>query len=508
VRCGRLALFLTVLALSLDTSGSDNQTLEPRIGSVGPKTVDRHIARQLLDEAESRRIDIVMLGDSNQRSGSFGWQDGWTTALGDRYHMYATPILGAGAHRGIGLGIVVIENDQISPVGAPPDLLPYSNPDTGVDITPYGFMPMGSELRPGADGGMRLMVGHDLWADNNFNANAPLRAHFSYGVTPTEFGTTFRPTVQQALGLQYTHPPINTGAGNWGIAHGALDIPAAIRNANDIVFRWVGGGHDVITGPLYALHMRFENTEQHAGFSNHTLYGVGGASARDCAEALQRCHDEQLRAFFQDVRELQPDPKRVLVRIALGGNDRTDSLPSLGPNAGLPSNTGDGVADNHHAIINRIRDIWTQAGWDPSGLVFLLVGNHPKPSEPPEFGFRGAIADIAANEDNIAFINLAELATAEDFEENGWYHPSGPAHLTYDGYRAVNRLEIAAIVDLPADLNGDCVVDTADLGILLAAFGAAPMTEADGLLDLNFDNQIDTADLGILLEAFGHRCQD
>ena len=51
---------------------------------------------------------------------------------------------------------------------------------------------------------------------------------------------------------------------------------------------------------------------------------------------------------------------------------------------------------------------------------------------------------------------------------------------------------------LTADINGDGVVDTADLGILLGLFGTS-----DPQADLNGDGAVDTADLGILLSAFG-----
>ncbi|MCB9848993.1 MAG: hypothetical protein H6814_11330 [Phycisphaeraceae bacterium] len=50
------------------------------------------------------------------------------------------------------------------------------------------------------------------------------------------------------------------------------------------------------------------------------------------------------------------------------------------------------------------------------------------------------------------------------------------------------------------DLNGDLVIDTADLGILLAQFGGP------GSADLNNDGVVDTADLGILLGVFGTNC--
>jgi hypothetical protein len=56
----------------------------------------------------------------------------------------------------------------------------------------------------------------------------------------------------------------------------------------------------------------------------------------------------------------------------------------------------------------------------------------------------------------------------------------------------------------PADLNGDGVVDLADLGILLADFGCAPPGPCVG--DINGDGSTDLADLGILLSEFGNTC--
>ncbi|MCB9847902.1 MAG: hypothetical protein H6814_05760 [Phycisphaeraceae bacterium] len=55
---------------------------------------------------------------------------------------------------------------------------------------------------------------------------------------------------------------------------------------------------------------------------------------------------------------------------------------------------------------------------------------------------------------------------------------------------------------LVGDINGDCVVDTADLGILLGEF----LTAGPAGSDLNGDGVVDTADLGLLLGAFGSMC--
>ena len=55
----------------------------------------------------------------------------------------------------------------------------------------------------------------------------------------------------------------------------------------------------------------------------------------------------------------------------------------------------------------------------------------------------------------------------------------------------------------PADLNGDGVIDLADLGILLADFGCMGGT-CPG--DIDGDGDTDLADLGILLAEFGSAC--
>lgn len=52
-------------------------------------------------------------------------------------------------------------------------------------------------------------------------------------------------------------------------------------------------------------------------------------------------------------------------------------------------------------------------------------------------------------------------------------------------------------VEVPGDLTGDGVIDGADLGLLLGAWGTA-----DGAADLNDDGVVDGADLGLLLGAW------
>jgi hypothetical protein len=65
---------------------------------------------------------------------------------------------------------------------------------------------------------------------------------------------------------------------------------------------------------------------------------------------------------------------------------------------------------------------------------------------------------------------------------------------------AVYAVDVSATTCLP-DLNGDGVVNTADLGLLLNAFGSEG---PEG--DINFDGIVNTADLGLFLNSFGSPC--
>ena len=75
--------------------------------------------------------------------------------------------------------------------------------------------------------------------------------------------------------------------------------------------------------------------------------------------------------------------------------------------------------------------------------------------------------------------------------------------LEYDGVLDQGDVDLFdSIAPLPEDLNGDCIVDTADLGILISEFGTTGI-----FADINKDGVVDTADLGILISGFGTMCQ-
>ncbi len=77
------------------------------------------------------------------------------------------------------------------------------------------------------------------------------------------------------------------------------------------------------------------------------------------------------------------------------------------------------------------------------------------------------------------------------------------AHYDDDGGSASGSAYVFSLAACPADLNGDGVIDTADLGILIGNFGFNTTADRG---DINGDGIVDTADLGLLIAGFGKGC--
>lgn len=75
---------------------------------------------------------------------------------------------------------------------------------------------------------------------------------------------------------------------------------------------------------------------------------------------------------------------------------------------------------------------------------------------------------------------------------------------TLNSQTQLYNVTISSTLEVPlGDTNGDCRVDTADLGTLIADF--APVNHPRS--DINGDGIVDTADLGILIGNFGATCE-
>jgi len=132
-----------------------------------------------------------------------------------------------------------------------------------------------------------------------------------------------------------------------------------------------------------------------------------------------------------------------------------------------------------------------------------------------------ALADLgfSAHWDNISKIWRFDGNMSTDFTIGGnplpqcdsWLISAIDPSVHFDDFTGVS-ITVAGVPDMlildedfrlemPGDINLDCAVDTADLGLVLGGFGSAG---AD--TDLNGDGVTDTADLGLLLGAFGEQC--
>ncbi|MFG0275591.1 MAG: endonuclease/exonuclease/phosphatase family protein [Phycisphaerales bacterium] len=109
--------------------------------------------------------------------------------------------------------------------------------------------------------------------------------------------------------------------------------------------------------------------------------------------------------------------------------------------------------------------------------------------------------DSKATERRAWIFNTASLSTTTAPPELGFLPLSSILQLTgraSDHRPVLVDFQLAtAAPPCPADLNGDNVVDGADLGLLLGAWGGS------GPADLNGSGTIDGADLGLLLGAWG-----
>jgi len=133
-----------------------------------------------------------------------------------------------------------------------------------------------------------------------------------------------------------------------------------------------------------------------------------------------------------------------------------------------------------------------------AGLVLVAGGDFLKADDVPAQrlatwdGAQWAASMGGADARVSAMVAQAESATGPLYVGGGFGQIEGVAT------NAVGARLGCQSAATPGDLNGDGVVDTADLGALISSFGTNDQTA-----DLNDDGIVDTADLGVLISNFG-----
>ncbi len=138
---------------------------------------------------------------------------------------------------------------------------------------------------------------------------------------------------------------------------------------------------------------------------------------------------------------------------------------------------------------------------NPVGWINIYPGFPDNPATPAIIEGIGLGADVTGvpSPNTGPFGQSPPLgATAFDGIQygTGLDDPTNPAFAPDDYFFA--NFRIGVFIPCPADLNGDGVVNSADLAVLLANWGAIGLPG-----DLNGDGTVDSADLAILLSSWG-----
>jgi hypothetical protein len=380
-------------------------------------------ALEALALAKSRRLDFVMIGDSNQAMDGGGFSLGLLKALRDAYGVYAT---------GVGKNVSYLQNMAfVDHTGAPDEVEAIWSEYGAI---PYNYI---------ADGTFSSAQNGCLVQKDYFDVNASLRAHFCW-ISLDNGSGSFKP------GIRYGESPwsvlvmgdlVSTNKGEYAKQLTTLDIPAGTRNVS-LEAKFYVPQQSVITGPFAGAFARVENLDMHNGVSVHTLYASGGQSLWDMASTLLLYPDHQLANLFSEYRRLQIadgyDPI-VVFYINSGLNDQNEtSTPSWGWRKSTMPASAEAYIDNLDSITKRISDIWQKNKWPIDELFFLFVPSHPysTPDDSDLLAYRMAAFSYAQNRVNCSMVDFSNLISHDEMFEHEYYRSENTDfyHLIEAGY--------------------------------------------------------------------------
>ncbi len=423
---------------------------------VGAQPVGGANLREFWTAATSRRVDVVELGDSTQLYAGFGWDEGWSQGLNDRFGLFATGILAAGENAGNGAGngwecetFSTRSTGQYQYSGAPAQAEALCQPL----FVPLGYL----YVRAGSSASSIYNSGMIMTTANPLDINSQLRFHYRYALFNTPNPGTFRPVVRlEVPPFTNLSTPVSISTGGIeGEGSGFIDLPTGQRS-KAIGFHWTQAGGPDIAGPFLGYWMRAERPDRTRGASISTLYAVGSRTTRDAAVALLSVNNATLRSYFLMIRSMQPSPARVLFRISFGVNDRNETLASVGPGAILPGNSQGAFEDNSRAIMAHLNQFWAAQGWDPTELFFVFTVSAliSEPDDASLVRYRNATDSIAASTPRVASVRFDSLTNQAEMLRRNWYNsPQDHIHLSRSGFTALADREINALYSAASTLN-------------------------------------------------------
>jgi len=465
--------------------------------------------RTWVDAVRNDRADVVMLGDSNQLHSGYGFEGAYINALNLRTGIYATGVHWCGENNGIGRGMgegyATTSSGGTSSgfafTGAPASLDQFARLYDPAAGSEYLYVPDGVSIAGARQVGMILT--------GTLDRTASLRFWLTDGVFDQGEGT-YSPYVRMAQSPYSAitqFPAVDTYTESTPtLRTQCYTLAANPARIGGLDFRytptWFNPG---FVGPLFLLWQRIEQVDA-SGASVHTLYAVGGKSARFMANTIVNASDAMLGAYFTEVRRLQPETNRhTLFRIQQGLNDRNETLPSVGVGL-LPGDSPQAYADNIRATIDRIRAVWTAQGFAEQELTFLVVTpfNVAEPQDEELEGYRDAAAQLTLVYPRLAVLDQGALISYQDMVNNGYFFNSTDRnHLSAIGYNAVAGAELDVVLTqwCTADFDHNGGVDGGDLAAFFTAF-----EEGSIAADIDDNGGVDGGDLSAFFTAFEEGC--
>ena len=463
--------------------------------------------------AGTESLDIVVIGDSNTGSaleGLWGYHNGLSEALlklGARPYataVFPTMLRGTIASTGgwrcwtyfpSSKGTALIDGSTLSQKHQ------WSSWNCLSALMRYG-----PTEPPSIDGWALVPTGQYLQTYNAvfLQANNPMSAfgeqlvfRVRYGEF-SEVGGSFTPAVFEGDRMITQGAPCNSGSAKPVLGTCELEF---LATGDDVRAAWSGGGS---VGPVaiqwQSIYRRCKgwSVTSHAYMSGSTQLQIATAvtsSGRPYVESVLREHRERQRAAG--------GRGRLLLWIHGGINGTTTPAE---------------WSHSTERVISMYRSVWQDLGFpadDLAAIAFVGVqsnaadlSNGGTPLAPVrtfarELGYR--IPELAVIH-MPSIISYAELARPpslyQGFPDNTAHLSGGPGTVT-DGYSVVSQRVIDRLVlhaQCLADIDGSTVVDSADMGFLMANWNlSGALTGAD----ISGDGRVDGSDLVFLLDGWG-----
>jgi len=408
---------------------------------------NRDAARRLWKLMQTRRVTLVIVGDSNVRSLiTSGHESGMAKGLMPHFaHWGGRP--GPGYATGGGAATINGQQDTFGlqrQEGAPAWLAGKMFPTGTGFISGHAYTADASSIVYTAN------ASHIVPSAVRFDFTRQLRVHYCYA-TFEEGDGFMKPRVRMEFSphtVLASKGDVATAPIEDGLVWDYMEVPAGSRAPGN----YFCGLTDISSGinsegPIGVTYWQVEVVGQRTGVVYGSLWAVGGQGAELFAkEVVNNTTAEAWEHFFEAATRLQSENKadRVLcIHIINGPNDTGDTTKAIdadGNATGPESGTAAGHRMNVETALDHIAAQWEAAGYNPANLYFILGPYHPKRAGTitgqwmTETAFP-VWAALAEERENVIAIDGDAMLTADDMDDRGWYASGADdAHLSVAGY--------------------------------------------------------------------------